>query len=301
MQTNLKTVLVIGKTGQLATELGRLSDIGGLSIHCAGRDEADLSIPGQCNSLIENLKPMFVINAAAYTAVDKAEDEVELAMQINGNAPGEIAQTCATLDIPFIHISTDYVFSGKGARAWREDDRVEPLGAYGTSKAAGEKAIRASDARHVILRVSWVFSDTGTNFVKTMLRLGKERDALSIVGDQIGCPTPAAAIAQAIDKIVFRLRTDPIAPTGTYHLSTRPPCSWFDFATAIFEHGSARGLTNSPTLTSITTDQFPTSAERPLNSVLNSSRLVSDFDIRPTDWLAGLITVLDKMQSRERD
>ncbi len=291
-----RTALVFGKSGQLATELGRLVNVGGLPVYCAGRDEADLSVPGQCSALIEMIQPSIVINAAAYTTVDKAEDEVDLAMQINGKALGEIAQACARLVVPVIHISTDYVFDGSGTRAWRESDPVSPLGSYGVSKAMGEDRVRSSGARHIILRVSWVFSDTGSNFVKTMLRLGNEREALSIVGDQRGCPTPAAFIAEAIDQIASCFLADLRAPAGTYHLSTQPACSWFEFASAIFEHGSARSLTGSPKLTSITTDQYPTPARRPLNSVLDGSKLASDYNVHGVRWQDGLLDVLDSLK-----
>ena len=194
-------ILVFGKTGQVATELQRQADVTAL-----GRDQADLSDPQACAAVIADLKPSVVINAAAYTAVDKAEEEEAKAQTINAAAPGAMAGACVHLDIPFLHISTDYVFDGSGTKAWRETDPVSPQNAYGRTKLAGEQAIRAAGARHIILRTAWVFSAHGANFVKTMLRLSETRDALSVVEDQIGGPTPAADIAATLLTLADHMR-----------------------------------------------------------------------------------------------
>jgi dTDP-4-dehydrorhamnose reductase len=198
------TFLVFGHSGQVATELRAQADVTAL-----GRDAADLSDREACAAAIHAHKPRAVINAAAYTAVDRAETEEALATTVNGEAPGAMARACAALGLPFVHISTDYVFAGDGNAPWRPDDATGPLGAYGRSKLAGEEAVRAAGGIHVILRTSWVVSAHGNNFVKTMLRLGAERDTLNIVADQIGGPTPARAIASACLSMADQLAADP--------------------------------------------------------------------------------------------
>ncbi|MEL6617682.1 MAG: dTDP-4-dehydrorhamnose reductase [Pseudomonadota bacterium] len=275
------TTLVFGATGQVATELARLN-----GMTCAGRDIADLSQPDACASLIRDRKPVAVINAAAYTAVDKAEDEEALATIINGNAPGAMAAVCAKLNIPLVHISTDYVFAGDGSAAWQPDDPVAPLGAYGRSKLAGEQAVRTSAPIHAILRTSWVVSAHGNNFVKTMLRLGAERDALTIVADQIGGPTPARAIAAACARIATQLRADP-GKSGTYHFSGAPDVSWADFAREIFAQSGLDCIVDD-----IPTSAYPTPATRPLNSRLNCDTLATRFGIERPDWRIGLADIL---------
>lgn len=275
------TTLVFGATGQVAKELARLDDM-----HCVGRGQADLSDPQACAALIADMSPDAVINAAAYTAVDKAEEEEKLATQVNGAAPGAMAQACATIGIPFVHISTDYVFDGSGTMPWRVDDPVDPLGAYGRSKLAGEQAVRAAQGTYAILRTSWVVSAHGNNFVKTMLRLGQERDALSIVADQIGGPTPARAIAQACAKIAVHLGQDP-SKSGTYHFSGHADVSWADFAREIFRQADL-----SCAVSDIATAQYPTPAQRPLNSRMNCDTSSAVFGIERPDWRDGLADIL---------
>ena len=205
------TILVFGRTGQVGTHLAQA----GGDILSLGRNEADLTDPMGCAAHIARIKPTAVINAAAYTAVDRAEEEPELAQMVNAEAPTAMAVEAAKLGIPFVHISTDYVFDGGGTRPWSVDAPIAPLGVYGRTKAEGEAAIRAAGGPHVILRTSWVYSIHGANFLKTMLRLGSERDALSIVSDQVGGPTPAGAIADACLVIARRL-TEDATLAGTY-------------------------------------------------------------------------------------
>ena len=275
------TILVFGQNGQVATELAAFADT-----VCVGRDRADLSDPAACAALIMDMKPRAVINAAAYTAVDKAEEEEPLATTVNGEAPGAMAQTCAALGIPFVHISTDYVFDGSGTAPWQTDDATGPLGAYGRSKLVGENAVRASGATHAILRTSWVVSAHGNNFVKTMLRLGAARDTLTIVADQIGGPTAARAIAAACHDMAHQL-VDAPEKAGTYHFAGTPDCSWADFARAIFDAANL-----SCAVTDIPSSDYPTPAARPANSRLDCSSLEQTFGIPRPDWRADLRDIL---------
>lgn len=274
-------VLVFGKTGQVATEMQRQADVIAL-----GRDEADLSDPAACVAAIEAAAPDVVINAAAYTAVDQAEDEEALATVINGDAPTAMAQACAARSIPFIHISTDYVFEGGGTAAWTPKDATGPLGAYGRSKLLGEDGVRAAGGAHVILRTSWVFSAHGNNFVKTMLRLAETRDALTVVGDQIGGPTAAADIAATCLKIAAQM-TAGQGKSGTYHYSGAPDVSWADFAREIFAQSEL-----DVAVEDIPASAYPTKAVRPANSRMDCGTLETDFGIKRPDWRQSLTNVL---------
>ena len=239
------------------------------------------------------IAPGAVINAAAYTGVDRAEEEEALASVINGTAPAAMAQACAALGIPFVHISTDYVFAGDGTRPWRPDDATAPLGTYGRTKLAGEDGVRAAGGVHAILRTSWVFSAHGNNFVRTMLRLSESRDALSIVADQIGGPTPASAIAAAYLTIAEQLGDD-ASKRGTYHFSDfsgAPDVSWSDFAAEIFAQAGRKVA-----LTPIPTSAYPTPAKRPLNSRLDCGKTQEVFGIAGPDWRVALTDVLKEME-----
>ena len=272
-------ILVFGKSGQVATELAQLPDV-----TCLGRNDCDLEIPEKCCAAILRLKPSAVINAAAYTGVDLAETEVEKATRLNTDTPTEMAKCCAALDIPFVHISTDYVFDGSGDRPWRESDATAPLGVYGRTKRDGEIAVMAANPAAVILRTSWVFSQHGANFVKTMLRLGATRDTLSIVADQVGGPTPARAIAQACHHIATHVDA---SKTGIYHFAGVPQTTWADFARTIFDDAQMQ-----VSVTDITTADYPTAAQRPLNSRLDCSRIFADFGIKEPEWQPALTQVL---------
>lgn len=280
------TILVFGSTGQVATELQRQADVVAL-----GRDEADLSDPATCVAAIKAHAPRVVINAAAYTAVDRAEEEQALALSINADAPIAMAQACAELGIPFVTISTDYVFDGLGTDPWQPGDTTGPLGAYGRTKLVGEDGVRAAGGTFAILRTSWVFSAHGNNFVKTMLRLGAERDRLTIVGDQIGGPTAAADIAAACLRIADTLTKDPNA-TGTYHFSGAPDVSWAEFATEIFTQANI-----TCDVAPIPSSDYPTPAARPFNSRMDCSTTKAVFGIDRPDWresLSAVLTDLDK-------
>ena len=272
-------ILVFGKSGQVATELAQFADV-----TCLGRDDCDLEIPEKCCAAILRIKPSAVINAAAYTAVDLAETGVEKATRLNTDAPTEMAKYCAALDIPFVHISTDYVFDGSGDRPWRESDVTAPLGVYGRTKRDGEIAVMAANPAAVILRTSWVFSQHGANFVKTMLRLGATRDTLSFVADQVGGPTPARAIAQACHHIATHADA---SKTAIYHFAGVPHTTWADFARTVFDDAQMQ-----VSVTDITTADYPTAAQRPLNSRLDCSHIFADFGIKEPEWQPALTRVL---------
>ena len=276
--------LVFGSTGQVATELARLARVTTLS-----RAEADLSNPEACAAAIRARQPEAVINAAAWTAVDAAETDEETARVVNGVAPGAMAQACAELGIPFLHVSTDYVFDGSGIRPWCEDNATAPLGAYGRSKLAGEQAVAEAGGCHAILRTSWVFSAHGANFVKTMLRLAARRNAIDVVDDQVGGPTPAADIAAALLQMA-RQMTAGQGGTGLYHFSGVPWVSWAEFAREIFAQAG-----RDVVVTGISSTEYLTPAARPLNSRLDGTRLARDFGIRPPDWKTGLSQVLKEL------
>ena len=278
-------ILVFGRSGQVTTEIQTLADILAL-----GRAEVDLSDPAACSAAINAYRPRAVINAAAYTAVDRAEEEEELATVINGDAPTAMAQACAALNIPLVHISTDYVFSGNGTSAWAPADKRTPQNAYGRSKLAGEQGIRAAGCTHAILRTSWVFSAHGSNFVKTMLRLSESHDKLSVVDDQIGGPTPARAIAAACLSIAQQLCEDP-DKTGTYHFSGAPDVSWCTFARDIFAQ-AGRSTHVSP----IATRDYPTPAARPLNSQLDCQTTEQVFGISRPNWRANLAEIITDLE-----
>lgn len=283
------TTLVFGETGQLARALrARAPDAVFL-----GRQAADLGAPETCAAAIARHRPECVINAAAYTAVDRAEEETALAMQVNAAAPAAMASACARQGIPLLHVSSDYVFDGSGARPWQPGDPTAPLGAYGRSKLAGEDAVRRAGCVHVILRTSWVFSAHGSNFVKTMLRLGRSREQLNVVADQIGGPTPADAIAGALLRLQPALRREP-GLGGTYHFAGAPDTSWADFARAIFERAGM-----SVAVHDIATADYPTPARRPANSRLDCSDLTARFGIQRPDWREGLDAVLASLKEAE--
>ncbi|UWQ56482.1 dTDP-4-dehydrorhamnose reductase [Leisingera caerulea] len=274
-------ILVFGETGQLARELAAYD-----GVTCLGRDQADLSHPAACAAAIRQAQPQTVINAAAYTAVDKAEEEGALATVINGAAPGAMAAACAEIGIPFVTLSTDYVFDGSGEAPWQPGDATAPLNAYGRSKLAGEDAVRAAGGTYAVLRTSWVVSCHGNNFVKTMLRLGKDRERLTIVADQIGAPTPARDIAAACLEIARQLIEDP-GKSGTYHFAGAPQTSWAGFAREIFARAGVDCAVED-----IPTADYPAPAARPLNSRLNCAALESVFGIPQPDWRLGLGDIL---------
>lgn len=277
-------LLVFGKTGQVARELQRIAP----DATYLGREEADLMDPAACAAAIAAHEADAIINAAAWTAVDRAETEEAAATVVNGDAPAAMAQAAAAKGIPFLHISTDYVFDGTGNQPFTPDHPTGPLGAYGRSKLKGEEGVRAAGGKHLILRSSWVVSAHGANFVKTMLRLGRERESLNVVADQIGGPTPASAIAQAL-LTAARAMCDG-APGGTHHFSGAPDTSWAGFARAIMAEADLPCRIND-----IPSSEYPTPARRPLNSRLDCSAFTKAFGIPRPDWREGLRAIVKEL------
>jgi dTDP-4-dehydrorhamnose reductase len=280
-------MLVFGATGQVATELQRILP----EAQFLGRDRVDLTTPSACLAAIMDARPSAVINAAAYTAVDKAEDEEGIASLVNGEAPTQMARACAELGIPFVNISTDYVFDGSGEAPFAPDHPTGPLGAYGRTKLIGEEGVAAAGGAYVNLRTSWVFSAHGSNFVKTMLRLSETRDKLTVVADQIGGPTPARDIAKACVEIAKQLGKDP-NKAGTYHFSGAPNVSWADFAREIFAQAG-----KDMAVEGIPTSAYPTPAARPSNSRLDCSTTGKVFGLKRPQWKAGLAEVLNELDN----
>lgn len=276
-------VLVFGKTGQVARCLAdRVPALAGAEF--LGREQADLERPDSVRRAVESRRPDIVINAAAYTAVDQAESEPDLAMTVNAEAPAAMAETCARTGAWLVHYSTDYVFDGSASEPYTEDDPVSPINVYGRTKLAGEEGIRSAHDRHLILRTSWVYSNFGKNFLNTMLRLAGERDTLRIVADQIGGPTWAGSIAEATGRIVQQLaegERDTDQAAGTCHMTCGGRASWHEFARRIFElSGQLEELHVEP----IETREFPTPAARPMYSVLSNDKLDRTFGFRLDDW-----------------
>lgn len=283
--------VVLGSTGQVGRAYTRLLEKERPldTIHALSRKEADLSQPEQCTRTLERIQPDLVINAGAYTQVDRAETEQELARQINGITPGILAKWCKKRNIPFIHFSTDYVFSGEGNQAWTETDLIQPLNEYGKSKVLGEKAIFQAGGRFLIFRTSWVYDETGNNFVNTMLRLGQEREVLHVVEDQIGAPTNAWDLANISYLCLLKaLKMEPF-PSGIYHATNQGETNWFEFAKKIFEiaqkyHPSFKVKKIIP----ITTETYPTFARRPKNSRLKMQKLQDTFLLTFPHWEVSL-------------
>ena len=277
--------LVFGRTGQVARELKRLAP----DARYLSRAEADLADPQACARIIANADADLVINAAAYTAVDRAEEEEALATVINGEAPGAMARAAAARGLPFLHLSTDYVFDGAGEAPRGPESATGPLQAYGRSKLAGERQVAAAGGQSLILRTSWVVSAHGTNFINTMLRLGAEREEMRVVADQVGGPTPAAAIAEALLDAGRQMMAG--QGGGVHHFAGAPDVSWAGFAEEIFaQAGLACRVVPIPTA------DYPTPAARPLNSRLDGSSFTAAFGIRRPDWRIWVTEILKELR-----
>ena len=285
-----RPILITGKNGQVGRELVDLCEAKGIAYVAFDSKELDISDAARVNTVLVKYLPAAVINAAAYTAVDKAESEQGLAYRVNCDGVKNLAIVCNNIDCLLLHISTDYVFDGEKALPYLVADETNPTGVYGASKLAGEKAILDACPKHFIFRVSWVFGQYGNNFVKTMLRLAKERDELGVVNDQYGAPTAAADIAEVILGCVI----NKLENYGVYHLESNPGVSWYEFANEIFKQAVAQGcIERAPVVKAITADQFPTPARRPSNSKLSSE---PNDPFKILGWELGLRKVLQSLQ-----
>ncbi len=309
------SIFLTGASGQLGTELH--SALGG-SYRIVSADvvrpqhrvqrfhSLDLADEKVVIGLLNEVKPRVIVNAAAYTQVDKAESESALANRINADAPAVLARWAAENDSFLLHYSTDYVFDGKSERPYREDDEPSPLNAYGQSKLDGETAISSSGCRHVILRTSWIYSSHGNNFLRTMLQLARERSHLNIVNDQFGCPTWARSLAHVsavvIEKMTGAQQAAESTPdAGLYHYCDRPACTWYEFARSIFESAVSLGkLARAPVVAPVTSDQFQTAATRPRNSVLDTRKIEAAFRIQPADLQSSLAACLEDLRIDDR-
>ncbi len=286
-------VLITGGRGQVGYCLTKqLSEHGSNTVLSLDKEELDITNQDAVNAIVQEFQPTIIINAAAHTAVDRAEEEVELSYAINRDGPKFLAEAAQEVGAAILHISTDYVFEGNKHGEYSEKDLTNPQGIYGASKLAGEIEVVKSCDKHIILRTAWVFGEKGNNFVKTMLRLGVVRDELNIVGDQFGGPTYAGDIAKVLIEIANRISKDESVAYGVYHYSGLPHVSWYQFADAIFDSAVAQGiLTKKPNLTSITTEQYPTPAKRPSNSRMSTQKIIDAFNLEASDWKLALTNI----------
>lgn len=292
-------VLITGAQGQLGHELMRLAPPGFNTVGM-GSAELDISDAEHVAVAVAKLQPQLIINAAAYTAVDKAESDIERAWAVNRDGVAHLAVAAERLSIPVLHISTDYVFAGDAREPYRECDPTGPTGVYGASKLGGELELAAKCSRHMILRTSWVFAAQGSNFVKTMLRLGGEREQLGVVADQQGCPTSAASIARALWELAMQYRDQGSLHWGTYHFSGAPACTWHEFALEIFRQGHEHELiTKIPQVRGIDSAEYPTPAKRPAWSVMDCSKLRETQGIAQSDWRLELTDVLVELTGNQ--
>lgn len=288
-------IAVTGKQGQVVSALLERGPVAGVEIVAVGRPELDLVDRASIRAVLSQIKPDVIVSAAAYTAVDKAESEEELAFVVNAEGPTAIAEVAKELGVPIVHLSTDYVFSGDKPGRYVETDATGPVSAYGRSKLAGEEGVTAANPNHVILRTAWVYSPFGTNFLKTMLRLAETRDALNVVADQHGTPTSALDIADAVIAIATRLCSDPDPKLrGVFHLTGSGEGTWADFAETIFADLQARSG-KAVSVGHIATKDYPTPAKRPANSRLSNDKLKQVYGIALPDWRQSTRVVLDRL------
>ena len=292
-------VLVTGSEGQVGSEIVRLASED-FKVHAFDRRSLDITDLTAINQRLDEAKPDIVVNCAAYTAVDQAEDEADLAYAVNAHGVSLLGDSCSERAIGVLHLSTDYVFDGRKGEPYLEDDPTNPLGVYGMSKLAGEELLRTANHRHIILRVSWVFGRLGRSFVDTILRLARERGELSVVDDQVGAPSPAPAIARAVQTIIrtaVRSQTD----WGTYHFTSTPPLSWYAFAREIIAAATANGLlTRTPRVSPISSTDWPSKAARPRNSRLDGTKTAAAFGYSPEAWSTYLQSYLRSLPMAER-
>lgn len=295
-------ILLLGKNGQVGWELQRslapLGELVALDRHPVDGLSGDLSDLDALRATIRKVRPDIIVNAAAYTAVDKAESETELADRVNGEASRVMAQEAASLDAWLIHYSTDYVFSGEGSTPWLESDAVAPVNHYGASKLAGEQAIAASGCKYLIFRTSWVYGARGNNFAKTMLRLAKDRESLGVIADQVGAPTGADLIADVTALAIQQVKQRPTL-SGIYHLAAAGEVSWHGYASLVIDFAKAHAEELAVTAVNpIDTTAYPTPARRPLNSRLNTQKLRDNFSLHLPDWQSGVTRMLREVLNK---
>lgn len=289
--------LVTGGTGQVGLALGRMA-IPGVRLHAPGRAALDLAnLPDDLAPLLDGMAA--VINCGAYTAVDKAESEPDAAHAINAVAPGRLARAAAAACIPIVHVSTDYVFPLDGRGPWRESDAIAPHGVYARTKAEGEAAVRESGARHAVIRTAWVVSADGANFIKTMLRLGAERDLVRVVADQRGTPTHAGDLASALATVTRALAGDPALASGTWHCTNAGETTWHGLASEVFARAAELGLRVPAQVEAIPTSEYPTPARRPADSRLDCSAIARDFGIALRPWEHAVREIVDMLANKE--
>jgi dTDP-4-dehydrorhamnose reductase len=289
-------ILVTGGTGQLGLELQRHAWPHGVKAHFPSRDELDLSKPDEIARMVASRPWAGVINAAAFTAVDKAESEVANAWTLNALAPAVLAAETAKTNIPLVQVSTDYVFSGGKPEPYVEDDPVGPLSVYGASKEGGEQGVRSASARHAIIRTAWVVSEHRSNFLKTMLRLARERKRLTVVADQLGCPTSARDLAAALASVALKLARDPSAPSGTFHITNSGETSWHGLASEIMRL-AFRGRAGAPVIEPISSAAYPTLAKRPANSRLATRKIDEAYGVRLRSWQEAVAEIVTALQA----
>ena len=294
-----KRILVIGRIGQIGCELARARWPDEMSVVFVERDEVDLAQAEAVRRYVADMRPDVVVNAAAYTAVDQAESQSAIAFAVNGDGPAALADACREIGAALVHFSTDYVFDGSKSGPYTEDDPINPLSVYGASKAAGDAAIRERLDCHVILRTSWVYSAIGRNFVKTMLRLGAERDRVAIVADQHGSPTAAADIARAVVDIVGAIAMGWRHGYGTFNFCGSGVTTWHGFASAIFDGASRRGLPAPRLIEPIATADYPTPAARPRNSALDCAKMARVYGLVAPPWEESLARCLDELAASQ--
>jgi dTDP-4-dehydrorhamnose reductase len=295
----MKQILVTGSEGQVGSEIIRHAEGKDIGLVATTKNNLDITQLSNIEDIINKYKPGIIINAAAYTAVDKAEKEIDTAFLVNRDGAANLAQACKNAGIPLLHISTDYVFDGKKEESYKETDKPDPISVYGKSKLEGEEAIQKILLQHIIIRTSWIFSSSGKNFPKTMLRLANERDTLDIVDDQFGAPTWAGDIAGVLLDIAYNYIQGQRMNWGVYHYTGSPVTNWYKFAKIIFEQAKENGmLKNIPILNAISSTAYPTAAKRPVNSVLNCQKMHEELNVAQPDWHVGLDIVLKqwKMQ-----
>ena len=288
-------IAIVGSNGQLGWELVRQGNTLGRKMLALGSADIDVTRSESIAGCLKAGSVQLVINAAAYTAVDLAETEKKRAFEVNRDGPANLAGFCARAGIPLIHVSTDYVFDGSKADAYREDDPVAPIGVYGQSKAAGETEVRRISPRHLIVRTAWLYGVHGHNFVKTMLRLRREKKTIKVVDDQTGCPTYAADLARAILLMTDHILGGKKTCWGTYHYCGAGSVTWCGFAKAIFEIAAKHEAVDTPKVIPITSAEYPTPVKRPANSVLDCSKIENQFGIQPRPWIDSLTDMIDTL------